>query len=205
MNLVKKALLNGTSLPVVWAIKFLGSLSAFLLRSIRLAKFRAGSCFPVPTSTQFDGGIQVLGTGRIEVGEYCRFGPNVVLETQGNGVIRLGNHVRVNAGTHIVAHFGISIGDDVLIGEYVSIRDANHGMQMGQPMRAQAHQGKPITIKRDAWIARGCCVLQGAQMGEGSVLGANSLLNTPLPAMAVAVGSPARIIKDRKARVVADS
>jgi acetyltransferase-like isoleucine patch superfamily enzyme len=205
VNSLKRLLLEAVALPLGLVLRWLRPVGALVQRGVWLAGLRSQIQGVIPASTQFDGRVQVAGTGRIEVGEYCRFGPNVVLETQGNGVIRLGNHVRVNAGTHIVAHFGITIGDDVLIGEYVSIRDANHGMQMGQPMRVQAHQGKPITIKRDAWIARGCCVLQGAQMGEGSVLGANSLLNTPLPAMAVAVGSPARMIKDRKARVVADS
>ena len=56
---------------------------------------------------------------------------------------------------------------------------------------------KPCAIGSDVWIASSCVVRRGVTMGHGSVLGANSFLNSDLPPYAIAVGTPARILRYR--------
>ena len=117
--------------------------------------------------------------------------------TTGDGSIELGAHVRVNQGCVLVSYAALRIGANALIGEYVSIRDADHGMADGSPIQSQAHTSAPITIGADVWIARGVVVLKGVTIGDGAVIGANSVVTKDVPAMAVAAGVPARVLKMR--------
>jgi acetyltransferase-like isoleucine patch superfamily enzyme len=162
------------------------------------ARLRAAAGAGIPASTQLDGTVEIEGTRRVTLGEHCRIGPGVFLETQEQGAIRIGRHVRLNRGTVIVAWSGITIGDDCLIGEYVSLRDANHGSSPGTSMRLQPHDAKPIAIGDDVWIGRGAVVLPGVQIGSGAVIGANSVVTADVPAGAVAAGVPARVIRQRE-------
>ncbi|UCD33762.1 MAG: acyltransferase, partial [Desulfobacterales bacterium] len=88
--------------------------------------------------------------------------------------------------------------DWTIVGEFVSIRDANHGMERGEPMRYQPHTSKPIRIGRDVWIARGSCILPGVTIGEGSIIAANSVVTKDIPPYSIAAGVPARVIKNRE-------
>ncbi len=151
----------------------------------------------LPHSVQCDGPVDVVGTNNVVVGERCRLGKDVVLETQEDGEIVLGADVRVNQGCVIASHSKIEIGDCALVGEYVSIRDANHNMDDGVPMRFQPHTTTPIKIGANVWIGRGSCVLRGVAIGEGSVIAANSVVNKDIPPNVLAAGSPARVIRQR--------
>ncbi|MBI3408474.1 MAG: acyltransferase [Planctomycetes bacterium] len=92
----------------------------------------------------------------------------------------------------------VTLADDVLIGSHVSI--ANGGGQHGTdrldiPMREQKGTWPPIAIGRDTWIGDRAVVL--ADVGEHCVIGAGSVVAKPIPDYAVAVGSPARILRYR--------
>ncbi len=50
-------------------------------------------------------------------------------------------------------------------------------------------------IENNVWIGKGCTILKGVTIKRGSVIGANSLVNTDIPEYSVAVGTPAKIIK----------
>jgi acetyltransferase-like isoleucine patch superfamily enzyme len=164
----------------------------------RLASLRARSRGLIPLSTQFDGPIHTPGPVRLWLGEHCRLGRAVFFETRAEGSIRIGRNVRINAGTLLVSHAGIKVGNDCLIGEYVSIRDADHGTRPGEPMRLQDHAAAPIAIGDDVWIARGAAVLKGVAIGSGAIVAANSVVTRNVPPMAVVAGAPARIIKYRQ-------
>ena len=166
-------------------------------RFIRLARLRAGITGRAPVTTQLEGKVTTTPGTRVTMGRYCRLGRDLHLETQLQGSVELGSHVRVNTGCVIVSYAHVRIGDDCLIGEYVSIRDANHGTALGQPMRSQAHTSKPIVIDDDVWIGRGSVVLGGVHIGAGAVVAANSVVTGDVPPMAVVAGAPARVIRQR--------
>jgi acetyltransferase-like isoleucine patch superfamily enzyme len=96
---------------------------------------------------------------------------------------------------HLVAFSSITLEDGVMIGEYASLRDANHRIVSQGSMRHSGHEGKPIIVRRNAWLGRGVTVLGGVTIGEGAVIGANAVVTKDIPAGAVAVGVPARVIK----------
>lgn len=56
----------------------------------------------------------------------------------------------------------------------------------------------PPTIEDNVWIGANCIVMKGVTIGEGSVIGANSLVTKDIPPYSIAVGSPAKVIKNRK-------
>jgi acetyltransferase-like isoleucine patch superfamily enzyme len=122
----------------------------------------------------------------------------VFLETPGEGRIVVGDRVRINAGAFLVASARVSIGDDCLIGEYVSIRDANHGTRAGRPMREQPETAREIVIERDVWIGRGAAILPGVRIGQGAVVGANSTVTKDVDTLTIVAGSPARAIRRRE-------
>jgi len=172
-------------------------LSARVVRLVRLAQLRSRTRGSIPATTQFDGRIDATPGARVDLGAYCRLGDNVFFETVGDGHIRLGTHVTVNTGCVIVSYSHISIGDETLIGEYVSLRDAGHGTGAGAPMRKQPHTTAPIAIGEDVWIGRGVVVLKGVSIGAGAVVAANSVVTKDVPPRAIVGGIPAGVLKFR--------
>lgn len=151
----------------------------------------------VDPSIQFDGPIYLNGTKKLNIGKYSRIGPFVEFETEEAGTISIGSNVRINRGCTICSYTSINIGQYTLIGEFTSIRDANHGTDMGQFIRVQKHKSKAINIGEDVWIGRGSCILPGVTIGKGSVVGANSVVTCDIPPYSIAVGAPAKVIKKR--------
>jgi len=198
MKSILRALISVLADGASVLVRLLRPLGKLLVRFGRLACLRSGVCGTVAVSTQFDGPVHTSGETNLCVGEHCRLGRDVYFETQEQGQIRIGSHVRINSGTVIVSYSQITIGDDCLIGEYVSIRDANHGMQPGCVMRCQRHTSKPIAIGNDVWIGRGVMILGGVTIGSGAIIGANSVVTHNIPERAIAGGVPARIIRRRE-------
>ncbi len=138
---------------------------------------------------------ELHGTRQIMLGKNLYLYRDLYLETQESGSIKIGNDVVLSRGVHLVAFAGIVLEEGVLIGEYSSIRDANHRVIAGSSVRHSGHLGKPIHIGRNAWIGRGVTVLGGVTIGEGAVIGANAVVTKNIPAGSVAVGIPAQVIK----------
>lgn len=169
-----------------------------VIRLWRLISVRARCRGRVPVSTQFDGALRIIGTGSVILGDSCRLGAGMLFETVGAGEVRIGNNVRINTGSVIVSACHVSIGDHTLIGEYVSIRDANHGTSIGKLIRLQAQVGDAISIGKDVWIGRGACILKGVTIKDGAVIGANSVVTGNVPENAIFAGVPATLIGKRK-------
>ncbi|MBF0119517.1 MAG: acyltransferase [Desulfobacterales bacterium] len=171
---------------------------SYIFKRVYYSACLKASLWEADISVQCDSKVYILGTKKITIGKRCRIGRDTEFETEEYGIIKIGDDVRINRGTTIVSYSKINIGDFAIIGEYVSIRDANHGMKLNMPMRYQPHDSSPIEIGRDVWIGRGSCILGGITIGDGSVIGANSVVTKDIPAYSIAVGSPAKVISKRK-------
>ncbi len=163
-----------------------------LSRAWAFAKFSVQIKDPVDASNVFQGTPEVHGTGRIHLGRELYLYQGLHLETQGEGSITIGDRVVISRGVHIVSFANISIGADSMIGEYASLRDANHVYGTGKPVRDAGHVSNPIVIGRNVWIARGVAVLPGVTIGDNAVVGANAVVTRDVPANTVVVGIPAR-------------
>lgn len=149
-------------------------------------------------ATQCDGPIRIIGTARITLGKGCRLGRECELTTEEGGEIIFGDNIRINRGVTLTSYTQIHIGSFTIIGEFASLRDANHGMETGTPMRLQPHTSAPIRIGNDVWIGRGSCILPGITIGDGAVIGANSVVTRDIPPYAIAAGAPARFLRQRE-------
>lgn len=118
----------------------------------------------------------------------------------GHGDIKLGQHVYINSGTVIYSGNGIDIGNNVLIGPNCSLVPVNHNVkEKNIPIRLQgfAPSKGGILIENDVWLGAGVVVLDGAKIGEGSVIGANSLVSGDIPPFSIAVGNPCKVVSKR--------
>jgi acetyltransferase-like isoleucine patch superfamily enzyme len=91
----------------------------------------------------------------------------------------------------------ISIGEDCLFGPQVFITASNYRTELGTAIWRQATIERDITIGRDVWLGTGVIVLPGVSIGDGAIVGAGSIVTRSIPAGAVAVGNPARVVGTR--------
>jgi len=168
-----------------------------LRRTWAHAKFAARIKGPVDASIVLQSAPEVQGTGRITLGRELYLYRGLYLETQENGSISLGDRVVISRGVHIVSFARITIGENSMIGEYASIRDANHKFGGNVPIRDSGHDAAPIEIGRNVWIARGVTVLPGVRIGDNAVVGANAVVTRDVPANTVVAGVPAKPLPAR--------
>ena len=92
---------------------------------------------------------------------------------------------------------GISIGDDVYLGTLVQVLAVNHIFaDTSRPISHQGITAEGISIANGAWIGSGAIILDGVQIGRNAVVGAGAVVNRDVPDFCVAVGNPARIVRD---------
>lgn len=142
---------------------------------------------------------EVRGTGCIFCGRDLYLYRELYLETQGEGEIVIGNQVVISRGVHIVSFARVAIGAGSMIGEYASIRDANHRFGAEQKIRFSGYDTAPIEIGRNVWIGRGVTILPGVTIGDGAVIGANAVVTRNVLMGEVVAGVPAKPTPARRA------
>jgi len=151
--------------------------------------------FPLDGSTVVLGKATVCGTGNVRVGRNVLLYPNLYLETQNIGSIEIGDDVVISSGAHIASMAKVTIGRGSMIGEYASIRDANHLRMSGFHLRDAGYAANEIVIGNEVWIGRGVTILRGVHIGDGATVGANAVVTRDVPARAVVAGVPARRVQ----------
>lgn len=122
----------------------------------------------------------------------------------GTGQIEIGNNVIIPGETYLVANPNeksakIIIEDDVLFGPRVAVYCSTHKFNDPTlPVRNQGYSGKTTIIKSGAWLGVNSVIMPGITIGKNAVIGANSVVTKDIPNFAVAVGSPARVVRYTK-------
>ncbi len=115
----------------------------------------------------------------------------------------IGDRVSVGEYVHIGCNHRIVIGDDVLMGSKIYITDHNHGVYRGDnadspvipPADRRLTEGESVEIGDRCWIGEFVTILPGVTIGEGCIIGSHSTVTHDIPANSIAVGSPARVVK----------
>lgn len=131
--------------------------------------------------------------GKIDIGCNVCIGRNVQLVAQ-SGTIKIGENSFVGDGSIIVAKERVEIAEDALIAEYVVIRDQNHGLNTGDPIRNAGFSVAPIIIESNVWLGSKVTVLKGNHIGSGAVIAANAVVTQDVPARHIFGGVPAKTI-----------
>lgn len=117
--------------------------------------------------------------------------------------IVIGAHVRASRWVHIAATNHVEIGDNVLIGSKVLVTDHNHGFysipstspNIPPALRPLSRELETV-VGSNVWLCDGVVVAAGSVIGEGCIIGANSVVIGSIPPFTIAVGSPAKVVKE---------
>lgn len=133
----------------------------------------------------------------IRFGEDVCLGRGVVVDVPKGARLQMGNRVAFTGYTYISSAQEVVFEDDILVGEYSSVRDANHASSLSSTIKSQPMDPKPIHVESDVWIGRGVTILRGSTVKTGCIVGANALVNDCLEPLGVYVGQPAKRIAER--------
>ena len=136
--------------------------------------------------------------GHIRIGARTLLKQYVQVMSYPGGHIEVGSDSSVNPFCVLYGHGGLYIGRQVRIATHTVIIPANHRFKNSQmPISEQGLERKGIRIEDNVWIGANCTICDGVTIGSGAVIGAGSVVTRDIPAMTVAVGSPARPMKSR--------
>ena len=115
---------------------------------------------------------------------YCDYGKQ----------IRVGKRFFANFCLTILDEAPVTFGDDCFVGPNVSIYTACHSTN---PVERNTRQewAKPVTIGNNVWIGGSVTILAGVTIGDNCTIGAGSVVTRDIPANSIAVGNPARVVK----------
>jgi maltose O-acetyltransferase len=127
------------------------------------------------------------------LGEEAHVRPPLYVDYGSN--ITIGARTFVNYNLTALDVAAITIGEDCQIGPGVQLLTPTHPLEPG-PRRDKLEAARPITIGDNVWIGGGAVVLPGVTIGDNSVIGAGAVVTKDVPADVVAVGNPARPVRN---------
>lgn len=154
--------------------------------------------------------LMLVGAQNISIGQNVYIGSRVQL-TAWNKVnnisyhptINIGNNTSIGDESQITCINIITIGNGVLTGKKILITDNSHGLLDNEnlntiPIKRKMYSKGPVIIQDNVWIGEKATILPGVTIGEGAIIGANSVVTKDVPAKSLVVGCPAKIVKTLK-------
>jgi len=140
-------------------------------------------------------------SSRMDVFPFRKFtiGNNCIVEsfaTINNGVgdVLIGDNCGIGLSNVIIGP--VTMGNYVMLAQNIVISGLNHGYEdVNMPPRLQKVLTKQITIEDSVWIGANCVITAGVTIGKHAVIGAGSVVTKDIPQFSVAVGNPARVVK----------
>ena len=134
-------------------------------------------------------------------GKHCFGKKNIIFDNaifevhNANACITTGNECFFSYGVLMACSVSISLGNNVWIGEYSSIRDSTHQFSLTKSLGHNDDIIMPIVIGNNVWIGRSCLIMQGAIIEDNVIIAANSVVKGCCLANSIYGGSPAKFIK----------
>jgi Acetyltransferase (isoleucine patch superfamily) len=142
--------------------------------------------------------LTLIGDGnRITIGSLVRIraGGNFVAE-DGGSRIAIGEGTTMTTPTIVCSEGGsVSIGSDCMVAMNTCIRNSDGHAIFDAPSGRRINPAADVSIGHHVWLGIRALVLKGSRIGDGAIVGANSLVSGEIPSQALAVGSPARAIR----------
>jgi acetyltransferase-like isoleucine patch superfamily enzyme len=146
--------------------------------------------------------LEALDDGRLTIGEHTLVEPGCWLTVGERGRLAIGSGSFLNMGCMVAVERSVTIGDHVMLANGCFVSDADHRFDDPElPVTWQGFTTKgPTSIGSNCWLGANCVVTSGVTIGERCVVGANSVVTRDLPAGVVAVGAPARVVRQVELR-----
>lgn len=141
--------------------------------------------------------LEALREGRLQIGPHTLLEPHVWITAPGSARIRIGSGTYLNLGVMVAALELVEIGDHCMFANGCFISDGNHRFDdpdMPVPWQGFDSRG-PTRVGDNVWCGANVVITNGVQIGERSVIGANSVVTTDIPPFSVAAGAPARMLR----------
>jgi len=133
----------------------------------------------------------------IRIGSGVFIGRNTILSCK-NGDIDLADGVNIGFNCELFSASRVTVGRNALIAAYTYVVGGDHDFSdPSRPVLEQTRTSQGIAIGDGAWLGAGAKVLDGVQVGDHAVIGAGAVVRAAVPAYAVAVGVPARVVSTR--------
>ena len=169
---------------------------------LHMLRRRAFIRFPVQGNV-----LEALDDGRLEIGEQTLLEPGCWLTIADGGRLEIGSGTILNIGSMIAVQNLVTIGDHTMFANHCFVSDADHRFDDPElPVTWQGFRSKgPTSVGSNCWFGANCVVTSGVTVGDRCVVGANSVVTRDLPPGVVAVGAPARVVREIGYRSAAES
>ncbi|MQA12919.1 MAG: acyltransferase [Pseudonocardiaceae bacterium] len=184
-----------------WALRNRAFTPWYLVRYWRLLRVRLAHPQVVLRGMVFLGKDVELhcrpGYGRLEIGRWVHIGDGNSIRCH-EGSLRIGDKVVFGRDNTVNCYLDVEIGTATLVADSVYVVDFDHRTEdVHLPIKDQGIVKSPVRIGPGSWVGAKVTVLRGTRAGRGCVLGAASVVRGEIPDNAVAVGSPARVVRNR--------
>lgn len=137
------------------------------------------------------------GFGRLVLGRWVHVGDGSALRAH-EGTLRVGDKVVMGRDSQVNCWLDVEVGASTLISDHVYICDFDHRTEdLTVPIKDQGIVKSPVRVGPDVWVGTKATVLRGVRVGQGAVIGANTVVTRDVPAYAVVAGAPARVVRSR--------
>lgn len=186
---------------VRWVVHHRAWTPWYLVRYGRFAWLRLAKPHIVTTGLVFLGSRVDLtarkGYGRLEIGRWTHLGSGSAIRCH-EGSVRVGAKCVFGERCTVNAYLDIEFGAASIVADGVYVCDFDHIVADTQvPIKDQGIVKSPVRIGPDVWVGTKVTVLRGTSVGRGSVLAAHCVVNRDVPDWSVAVGVPARVVRNR--------
>ncbi len=169
-------------------------------------------------------GVKIRGRHSITLGSFATLDDGVIVHAHSRTGVRIGARTKVGAGSRLLctahpshlgegitigddsalgewcylgAAGGITIGDNVIGGQYIGFHSQNHNFDgTDRPIRLQGTVEEPIVVEDNVWIGAKVTFLAGAHVSEHSVVAAGAVVGGAFPPGVIIGGVPARVLKE---------
>ncbi len=187
-----------------WVIRHRAWTPWYLVRYWRFLRFKLANRHVITRGFVFlDRGVELYarrGYGRLVLGRWIHLGANTALRCH-EGTLSVGDKSVLGRNNSINCYLDVEIGAAALFADDIFISDFDHKFaDLDRPIKDQGIAKSRVRVEPDVWIGTKVTVTRGVVIGTGTVVGANAVVTHDLPPCSVAVGVPARVIKDRRRR-----
>jgi acetyltransferase-like isoleucine patch superfamily enzyme len=142
--------------------------------------------------------IQLGNRSTVNIGEKCRLTDTFIFAAE-HCCVQIGRLTTFTARARLLLHepSSIKIGEDCMIASDVQFMTSDSHTIYACDSGERLNKARDIEVGDHVWISLQCFVLKGARIGSGSVIGMRSVVTGHIPSTCMAVGTPARVVRER--------